>query len=356
VLDKTYICFLRNDGESEPFACVDLTDGELRLLVQALKDEFDLEAQRLNMYNEKIVECVRESEWLQKHPVSLLRLRAEWRRREADYATLDRLQQQGEISEQRPSDDYLAYRLTCSFVRELKDLREAEPNRESGGQEPVFPIGVYDVEAKRSVFFDGTGCQHWGPRFSGSGGFTLDGVPEWNLTEDLYRHPDSHWTLLVDKQHCEAEFSSGTDAQRLSDDQAARWLLSNKFELPNDLQHFRDEWSFKPAPPSKVDEALSNEASQPLVDEWGPPAAFAETSATKGAGRLSESEQRIMTTIEAIGHRVTTEELLEHLEKHHGATSTGTTKQTLAGLVRRGLLNNRQDVRPKGYGLSLWGK
>jgi hypothetical protein len=71
--------------------------------------------------------------------------------------------------------------------------------------------------------------------------------------------------------------------------------------------------------------------------------------------RLSESEQRILDAVVQIGHRITTKQLIGHLEERYGPTSEGTTKQVLAGLVRRGCLTNRQDVRPNGYGLPNWG-
>ena len=67
--------------------------------------------------------------------------------------------------------------------------------------------------------------------------------------------------------------------------------------------------------------------------------------------RLSNSEIAIIKVLKHSGKRLTTKELLSALENDCGAASEGTTKVTLAGLVRRGLLTNRQDVSPKGYGL-----
>lgn len=75
----------------------------------------------------------------------------------------------------------------------------------------------------------------------------------------------------------------------------------------------------------------------------------------KGTGeRLSASEQRIVDTIRSAGHRLTTTEIISALERDFGPTSEGTTKQSLAVLVRRELLTNRQDTTPKGYGLPDW--
>jgi len=70
--------------------------------------------------------------------------------------------------------------------------------------------------------------------------------------------------------------------------------------------------------------------------------------------RLSGAEENIIDVIRAAGHRITGKEVLAELRKRHGAASEGTTKVTLASLVRRVLLTNRQDVIPKGYGLPEW--
>lgn len=69
---------------------------------------------------------------------------------------------------------------------------------------------------------------------------------------------------------------------------------------------------------------------------------------------LTEAERRITDVLTACGRRLTTVELLAELEKKHGATSEGTTKQTLAIMVRNGLLTNRRNPRPRGYGLFDW--
>jgi hypothetical protein len=75
---------------------------------------------------------------------------------------------------------------------------------------------------------------------------------------------------------------------------------------------------------------------------------------TSRTDRLSIAESNIISTIRENGRRITTTEILRALERKYGAASEGTTKTCLAGLVRRGLLNNRQDVTPKGYGLPDW--
>lgn len=70
--------------------------------------------------------------------------------------------------------------------------------------------------------------------------------------------------------------------------------------------------------------------------------------------KLSEAEQRIIGVVRNEGMRMTTKAILAAIERQQGAVSEGTTKVCLATLVRRGLLTNRQDVIPKGYGLPEW--
>lgn len=69
---------------------------------------------------------------------------------------------------------------------------------------------------------------------------------------------------------------------------------------------------------------------------------------------LSPAERTIIDVISAAGSRMTTREVLDAIEVRNGVASEGTTKTVLSGLVRRKILTNRQDVKPKGYGLSEW--
>lgn len=75
---------------------------------------------------------------------------------------------------------------------------------------------------------------------------------------------------------------------------------------------------------------------------------------TDVAPNLSEAEERIIGVIRSAGQRLVTKQVMAELRQVYGAASEGTTKVTLAGLVRRGLLSNRRDVRPNGYGLPEW--
>jgi hypothetical protein len=70
---------------------------------------------------------------------------------------------------------------------------------------------------------------------------------------------------------------------------------------------------------------------------------------------LSRLERAILDVIRARGERMTTMQIVAALETALDRAGEGATKLALAGLVRRELLTNRQDVRPRGYGLPEWG-
>lgn len=80
----------------------------------------------------------------------------------------------------------------------------------------------------------------------------------------------------------------------------------------------------------------------------------ADASHTPTQVRLRESESRIIDVVKSQGRRLTTTQIHGALEKSHGPTSVGMTKQNLAQLVRIGELNNKKDAEPPGYGLPQW--
>jgi len=80
----------------------------------------------------------------------------------------------------------------------------------------------------------------------------------------------------------------------------------------------------------------------------------APTHKTPIAYTPSNFEQQLIDMITEVGKRLTTNQVLAELNKRHGPTSEGTTKSALATLTRAGILNNRSDLKPKGYGLPGW--
>jgi hypothetical protein len=106
-----------------------------------------------------------------------------------------------------------------------------------------------------------------------------------------------------------------------------------------------DEWP-------KLEDPNSEQRS---TDESSPQISLNDTpDAVQAAESIDESitptQRRILDIIRKRGCRMTTREILSELEKVEGAASEGVVKQMLAELVRRRILDNRQDVRPRGYG------
>jgi hypothetical protein len=102
----------------------------------------------------------------------------------------------------------------------------------------------------------------------------------------------------------------------------------------------------------------SNSVLAPAIREFlgvlaqSPDAALRSEPVTR---QLSPGRQRIVDVIQETGHRMTTEQILAAIREIDKVASSGTTKQYLAELVDRGILDNRQDVQPNGYGLQEWG-
>jgi len=111
---------------------------------------------------------------------------------------------------------------------------------------------VYDSDQNRNAVFDPTGCQHWGPICYPEDWSPMDDYYLWQVEERMYRHPSNHWTLIREKTFIEAPMSSGEDASRMSDEQAAHWLHSNGFEVPADLMCFAEKLTFDPAAKSQA--------------------------------------------------------------------------------------------------------
>jgi hypothetical protein len=62
----------------------------------------------------------------------------------------------------------------------------------------------------------------------------------------------------------------------------------------------------------------------------------------------------ILAVLEAAGHRLTTAEILKALDQAKLVWGESTVKTNLADMVEDETLTNRQDVRPRGYGLPAW--
>jgi hypothetical protein len=66
------------------------------------------------------------------------------------------------------------------------------------------------------------------------------------------------------------------------------------------------------------------------------------------------ADGRIRATLEAVGHRLTTTELLAEMSKIHPLVSESAAKKRLAVMVRERRLTNNEKAKPPGYGLPEW--
>jgi hypothetical protein len=94
----------------------------------------------------------------------------------------------------------------------------------------------------------------------------------------------------------------------------------------------------------------------PPVTLGVPPDWQAEQAGQATGSRLKSPDccLDILSTLAQVGHRMTRQALLGALESVGKRWADGTTGAALAQLVEIGLLNNRQDQDPKGYGLASW--
>lgn len=62
----------------------------------------------------------------------------------------------------------------------------------------------------------------------------------------------------------------------------------------------------------------------------------------------------VLATIVQVGHRMTRQSLCEAMEEHGRKRAESVIGEVLTTLTRLGVVDNRQDVSPKGYGLPQW--
>jgi hypothetical protein len=67
-----------------------------------------------------------------------------------------------------------------------------------------------------------------------------------------------------------------------------------------------------------------------------------------------KSDQEILETLRGVGHRLTTNRLIDAMSERGLNPAESTVKKRLAEMVRDGLLTNDPTVNPRGYGLPEW--
>jgi len=68
----------------------------------------------------------------------------------------------------------------------------------------------------------------------------------------------------------------------------------------------------------------------------------------------STCRQDIISVLRSAGHRLTTSQILNALDKRYMTWGESTVKAKLAEMVRDGTLTNDPNARPQGYGLPEW--
>jgi hypothetical protein len=105
---------------------------------------------------------------------------------------------------------------------------------------------------------------------------------------------------------------------------------------------------------SDANERLIREALQAL----GVPAKVViitiEPVTQKSVPTENRCEEDIVAVLRAAGHRLTTMQILEALDRQGMPHGESTVKAHLAGMVRRGVLDKDPDANPHGYGLPEW--
>jgi hypothetical protein len=79
-----------------------------------------------------------------------------------------------------------------------------------------------------------------------------------------------------------------------------------------------------------------------------------KTSQAKTTPLERKPDRQIIETLRAVGHRLTTTQLLEEMSKRELHPAESTIKKRLAVMTGDGRLNNDPKAKPRGYGLPEW--
>jgi hypothetical protein len=94
---------------------------------------------------------------------------------------------------------------------------------------------------------------------------------------------------------------------------------------------------------------MSREAGKDFPPEWERFNPDAKTDPSDW-----EVDRQIIEALRAVGHRLTTEELLVEMSDRGWNPSDSAVKKRLAELARDGRLTKDPKARPRGYGLPEW--
>lgn len=106
-----------------------------------------------------------------------------------------------------------------------------------------------------------------------------------------------------------------------------------------------------PAAPGAESDGQKSPALEPMVP--GGTQASPDAPATFDLKNLPTIQQKLYEVLEAAGSRLTTNEVLSAYAKKFGKVSESQVKSYLAEMRRAKIIDNRDDVKPPGYGIVL---
>ncbi len=225
-----------------------------------------------------------------------------------------------------------------------------------GGPEAPRPskFEVVDTDTGKLVLFDTTDTEKYGPVHEEEGWEPFENCPTFFVTATAYRHASAHWTLVSEREHCAAGVAGPPEAHRLSDAQAADWLLRHGFEAPQDIAPFAAESFFAPGSATKNEqdgigvtptaadggEGSSERTAGSKVDD--------ESSGVPAAGRsrLSVDVQALEATLDGTVYKLEQDEAIyvDAMIKAHGDWVAGHTLDMRADRVKKGLPSQIHEI------------
>ncbi len=151
-------------------------------------------------------------------------------------------------------------------AEELRKLRTQDTTRQSKRR-----FEVHDTTTGKTLLFDANNTTQWGPVNDESEQERKpDGMPMWDIKVTLYRHIWGHWTKLDESTSRGQPERETPTVTRISDAEAADWLVRNDFPVPKDISHLADAAFFTPGPPATKNDKqpmdLTDEQFKTLVN------------------------------------------------------------------------------------------
>lgn len=168
-----------------------------------------------------------------------------------------------------------------------------------------------------------------------------------NQGEHLVFTYDDEWIVFRDDQGDEEPDAVDSARNReLSEREAVVWLEDNDHFLPSVLRGRSLAGQVRARTPRDSANVGAETVAVRTQQKGAEPSRRPE--------RVWEADEQIRCTLEAVGQRLTTTELLSKMAAIYPGVSDSTVKKRLSLMVREKRLTNEQKIRPRGYGLPEW--